>query len=379
MKRALCISLFAALGLALFKPALAQVVISVNFAPPALPEYEQPQCPDEGNIWVPGYWAWDDDYEDYYWVPGTWVPAPEPGYLWTPPYWGWNNGAYVFNQGYWAPQVGFYGGIDYGYGYSGRGFDGGRWRDNHFYYNTAVMNVNTTVIRNVYVDKTVIVNNHQHVSFNGGQGGIQARPTQQEETVAHMRHAPPPAAQEQRIQMARSNPQFRASANHGKPPVAATQRPTEFSGRGVVQARAAGAPYHPPANRPAARDTNAGPGKQNTRPGDERTPTTAKPTARPETHETPSRPAPEQRQAPAARTQQQERQMTRPETAPKPTERPAPPSEQQRPAPESRPAPPPRQERPAPRTEQPHQQEQRPAPRANPQSKPKPEEKKRPE
>ena len=140
----------------------------------------------------------------------------EPGYLWTPPWWGWNNGAYVFNQGYWAPQVGFYGGVDYGFGYSATA-SGGRWQNNHFYYNTAVVNVNTTVIRNVYVNKTVIVNNNVHVSFNGGQGGIQARPTQQEEAVARMRHVPPPAAQEQRIQMARSNPQFRASANHGRP------------------------------------------------------------------------------------------------------------------------------------------------------------------
>ena len=262
MKRALCMSLFALLGLVPFKPALAQVAISVNFAPPALPVYAQPQCPEDGYLWVPGYWAWDADYSDYYWVPGTWVPAPEPGYLWTPPWWGWNNGAYVFNEGYWAPQVGFYGGVNYGFGYFGHGFGGGRWQNNHFYYNTAVVNVNTTIIRNVYVNRTVIVNNNVHVSYNGGQGGIQARPTQQEEAVARMRHVPPPAAQEQRIQMARSNPQFRASANHGRPPVAATARPTDFKGSGVVAAKAAGAPYHPPANKPAPRTTNARPGNE---------------------------------------------------------------------------------------------------------------------
>src|SRR5215475_4219924 len=118
------------------------VGISVNFAPPELPLYEQPICPGEGYLWTPGYWAWDADYDDYYWVPGTWVLAPEPGFLWTPPYWGWNGAAFVFYQGYWGPRVGFYGGIDYGFGYTGRGYEGGRWEGRHFYYNRTVNNVN---------------------------------------------------------------------------------------------------------------------------------------------------------------------------------------------------------------------------------------------
>ncbi len=53
-------------------PAQVSVGISVGFAPPELPVYEQPICPGEGYIWTPGYWAWDPDDEDYYWVPGTW-------------------------------------------------------------------------------------------------------------------------------------------------------------------------------------------------------------------------------------------------------------------------------------------------------------------
>ena len=61
-------------------------------------------------------------------------------------------------------------------------FYGGEWRNNAFYYNTAVMHVNTTEIRNVYVNRTVIVNNNSHVAFNGGQGGVQARPTAQRES-----------------------------------------------------------------------------------------------------------------------------------------------------------------------------------------------------
>src|ERR1035438_10507919 len=74
------------------------VGISVNFGPPALPVYEQPICPDDGYLWTPGYWAYDDD-DGYYWVPGTWVEAPQVGYLWTPGYWGWGGSAFLFREG----------------------------------------------------------------------------------------------------------------------------------------------------------------------------------------------------------------------------------------------------------------------------------------
>ena len=58
-------------------PSVAQVRITVAFGPPALPIYEQPVCPGEGYIWIPGYWAFDNDFDNDYWVPGTWVLAPE--------------------------------------------------------------------------------------------------------------------------------------------------------------------------------------------------------------------------------------------------------------------------------------------------------------
>jgi len=59
------------------------------------------------------------------------------------------------------------------------------------------MNVNTTQITNVYVNRTVIVNNESHVAFNGGQGGVAARPTPEQESYAHQTHTPPVAAQVQ--------------------------------------------------------------------------------------------------------------------------------------------------------------------------------------
>jgi hypothetical protein len=235
--------------LALCAASLAQVSITVGFAPPALPIYGQPPCPADGYIWTPGYWAYDPDFGDYYWVPGTWVLAPEPGLLWTPPYWGWNGVAFVFYDGWWGPQVGFYGGIVYGFGYFGVGFDGGRWENGRFFYNRSVTNIDVTNIHNVY--NTNVVNNTvvNHISYNGGEGGITARPTPQEEAAAHERRSGPVAAQTQHMAAARSNPELRASTNQGKPPIAATAKPGDFQGGGVVRAQEAGGPYHPPANR----------------------------------------------------------------------------------------------------------------------------------
>jgi hypothetical protein len=234
--------LFALVILVMPVPSFAQVGVVVTFAPPELPVYEQPLCPGEGYIWTPGYWAWDGD--DYYWVPGTWVLVPEVGFFWTPGYWGWGGRSFIFYEGYWGPVVGFYGGINYGYGYFGRGYEGGRWDNGRFYYNRSVTNVNITEIHNVY-NTTVINNTVTRVSYNGGNGGINARPTPQEEAAAHERHIPPVAAQVQHVETARTNTQLRASVNHGKPPVAATPKPAAFSGSGVVPAKEGGK-YNPP-------------------------------------------------------------------------------------------------------------------------------------
>src|SRR5208282_4692753 len=139
-----------AVFLAISVPCSAQISVGVRvgIAPPPLPDYAQPDCPGDGYIWTPGYWAWDGN--EYYWVPGTWVEPPEVGYLWTPGYWGWGDGGYFFNEGYWGTSVGFYGGINYGFGYFGHGYEGGRWDNGHFFYNTAVNRVDSNAIRNVY-------------------------------------------------------------------------------------------------------------------------------------------------------------------------------------------------------------------------------------
>jgi len=254
--------------------SFAAIGITVSFGPPPLPVYEQPICPGDGYLWTPGYWAWGADFDDYYWVPGTWILAPEVGFFWTPGYWGWGNGGYLWYDGYWGPQVGFYGGINYGFGFFGVGFEGGHWENGHFFYNRAVNNINVTEIHNVY-NITINVHNESHVSYNGGQGGITTRPTAAEEAAEHDRHVGPVAEQLHHAEQARSDPQQRASANHGKPTIAATSRAGDFKSGGAVAAREAGGEYTRPANHgEAARGGNAGatPGHVRELPAAERPP-----------------------------------------------------------------------------------------------------------
>src|ERR1700683_3666818 len=236
--------LFSLVLLAFSHGAFAQIGISVGFGPPLLPIYEQPILPAEGYLWAPGYWGYDYSANDYYWVPGTWVYPPQPGFLWTPGYWGWGGDANYFNQRSWAPSRGYYGGINYGYGYGGVGYEGGRWEGDPFVYNTSVNHVNTAVIHSTY-SAPVSNASENHVSYNGGSGGVESRPTAQQEAYAKEQHVGPVAAQTQHMQVARNNPELRASVNQGKPPIAATAKPGEFTS-GFVAAKQAGGEYKAP-------------------------------------------------------------------------------------------------------------------------------------
>jgi hypothetical protein len=221
------------------------VDVQVREAPPPLPDYEQPPCPEDGYLWTPGYWAWAG--ADYYWVPGTWVQPPRLGVLWTPGYWGFVGGVYAFHVGYWGPHVGFYGGVNYGFGYTGSGFAGGAWQGNRYAYNRAVTNINVTVVHNTY--NTTVINNVtvNKVSYNGGAGGIAAAPSAQERQFAREQHIAPTPMQQQHTRQAAQNPALFARANGGRPAIAATPRPAAFNAPGVVGARGAAATF---GNRP---------------------------------------------------------------------------------------------------------------------------------
>jgi hypothetical protein len=228
-------------------PAQVVVGVSIRVAPPALPVYEQPICPQPGFMWTPGYWAYGD--AGYFWVPGTWVAAPRVGFLWTPGYWGWGGGVYAWHGGYWGSHIGFYGGVNYGFGYGGVGFVGGRWNGGVFAYNSAVMHVNTTVIHNTYVDRTVVTNTTvNRTSFNGGEGGVRAEPTAEERSAEHEEHVSATHEQSQHEHAASTNTSLRASENHGQPAVAATSKAGDFSAKNATSAKPAAAEHGNGAN-----------------------------------------------------------------------------------------------------------------------------------
>ncbi len=214
-------NMFLALVIAAVPAAsFAGVFVSIAIAPPALPVYTQPICPAPGYLWTPGYWGYGA--AGYYWIPGVWVRPPAVGVLWTPGYWGWGNGLYVWHGGYWGPHVGFYGGVNYGYGYSGVGFVGGDWRGGHFFYNTAVLRINTTVIHNTY-NRTVINNTvvNNRVSFNGGPGGVNARASREEMQASREARFQPTAEQVSHRDLASQNRGQFSSESHGRPAIAA--------------------------------------------------------------------------------------------------------------------------------------------------------------
>jgi hypothetical protein len=235
--------------------------LNITVAPPELPVYEQPPIPAPGYIFTPGYWHYDPD--GYYWVPGTWVQPPSVGLLWTPGHWGWRDGIYVWNEGYWGEHIGFYGGVYYGFGYSGVGFEGGYWNNGVLVYNRSVNNFGSVTITNVYNKTVIVAPGASRVSFNGGTGGTTAQPTPQERAAASEPHTAPTTAQTQHREMASANPALKASANGGHPAVAATSKPGEFTGKGVVAARevkpAPGAKSAAPSAHPTAALDKKGP------------------------------------------------------------------------------------------------------------------------
>ncbi len=234
-----------ALGLALMLPlaAWSQVSLSVSIAPPPLPLYAQPPIPGDGYIWTPGYWAWDPTNGDYTWVPGTWVLPPSVGVLWTPGYWAFGGGAYLWHRGYWGSHVGYYGGLNYGYGYNGNGYWGGRWDGGHFRYNSAVNNLPAGRVHNVY---RAPGSAHASRALPARARELQRRrvrtsmaPHRRPNAAVPARgqHGAPTNEQAQHEQRAMGMPEQRMDNNHGAPPTAATPRPGGFGEPGVERGR----------------------------------------------------------------------------------------------------------------------------------------------
>jgi hypothetical protein len=261
MRKSAAALLFALLILAPCR-SYAGVFVSVAVAPPPLVEYEQPLLPGPGYIWTPGYWAYDDD--GWFWVPGAWVLPPEPELLWTPGYWEYDDygSAYLWHAGYWGPTVGFYGGVPYGFGYTGFGYYGGYWHHGAFFYNSSCNHFDRTIIHNSY-EKTVIINKTvvKNVSFNGGPGREKLKPSGAELLAVKERHVAATDIQTKHQTLASTTKETHFAVNHGKPAVAATAKPAEFSAKNVVPAHGAGTSHGLDAKNTNVDAKGAGAGK----------------------------------------------------------------------------------------------------------------------
>lgn len=63
-----------------------------------LPPKYQPE--GENVEWIPGYWAWDEDRDDYLWISGIWRDLP-PGQRWVPGYWNEEEDGFRWVNGFW--------------------------------------------------------------------------------------------------------------------------------------------------------------------------------------------------------------------------------------------------------------------------------------
>jgi hypothetical protein len=236
-----------------------QPTATATEAPPPLPDYAQTEDPGDGYLWTPGYWAWGA--YGYYWVPGVWVEPPYVNALWTPGYWGFYTGRYMWYPGHWGYHIGFYGGINYGFGYIGLGYEGGYWNGGHFFYNRVYNNINARAVHNVYsyranvhVNNTVRMNNNVHVNTTvrpsyRGPNGVQSQPRPSEGAAFREPTAPRMNTQVQHEQSYSTQRGQYATPNNTRPATTAETRPLRADPNVKPAPRSSGGGGHPDGHR----------------------------------------------------------------------------------------------------------------------------------
>jgi hypothetical protein len=223
-----------------------------------------------------------------------------------------------------------------------------------------VNTVNTTIVHNVYDYRVTNITNVR-VSYVGGPGGLNVRPTPSEMAVLREPRIAPVPAQVQHMRQAASNRAQFASANNGRPQAFAAAAPLATAYRApaphpsaVPEARPlpriAARPQAAPVQQRAQAQPNAPPAAPPLRNERPEARTNSLPQTRPPVENRPeARPAPqpraEERPAPQPRVQE------RPSPQPRAEERPLPEARQEaRPAPKPAPK---KEEKPPPKREEP--------------------------
>ena len=77
-------------------------VVVAKKPPPPVDEIPPASKPEGERVeWIPGYWAWDDEREDYLWISGVWRATP-PGRRWVPGLWAEVPNGHQWTPGFWA-------------------------------------------------------------------------------------------------------------------------------------------------------------------------------------------------------------------------------------------------------------------------------------
>jgi hypothetical protein len=81
----------------------AKARVLVNRQPPEPINEIAPEVKPEGEnvVWIPGYWMWSDEQQDFVWVSGLWRDAP-PGRRWVPGHWLQEGQSWIWVSGFWA-------------------------------------------------------------------------------------------------------------------------------------------------------------------------------------------------------------------------------------------------------------------------------------
>ena len=159
-----------------------------------LPVYGQPICPGDGFLWTPATGRMTTASPITTGCQACWFRRRKSVSCGRRKAGGWGDGGYFFNEGYWGPTVGFYGGINYGFGYYGEGYGGGPWNNGHFFYNRSVNNINVVNIHNVYNERELRSTTSTASAITEGQVGSR-RVQQRSKLQANQRHIPAVAAQ----------------------------------------------------------------------------------------------------------------------------------------------------------------------------------------
>ncbi|MCX5682720.1 MAG: YXWGXW repeat-containing protein [Planctomycetota bacterium] len=76
--------------------------VIVREAPPAVIVERRPPPPNQGLVWIDGFWEWNG--RQYVWEPGHWAAPPRGGVIWIAPRYERHEQGYRYMPGRWSEE-----------------------------------------------------------------------------------------------------------------------------------------------------------------------------------------------------------------------------------------------------------------------------------